>query len=90
MPNSYSLVKVSSESPLFDVVIGAKSIGQVGLAGGEWRFRLDASSSWSSVGFGSEFEASELLLVERNMLEVPPSGVIASRITVSEKQSDQI
>ena len=82
MANEYSLVPIDGNESLLDVVMGEKSIGQVGVVDGAWRYRLGSALPWSVDTFGSEFEASELVLVGNNLLEVGPKGVVVSNITV--------
>jgi len=82
MANDYSLVSVEGHELLLDVVVGERSIGQVGVVNGAWHYRLEPVLPWSVDTFGSEFEASELVLVERGLLKVGPGGVAVSNITV--------
>jgi len=82
MANEYSLVPSAGDTAILDVVVADTAIGQVGVTNGQWRFRLGTSSAWSEATFGSEFEASELLLVEHGLLEITPGGVVVSKIKV--------
>lgn len=70
MLNEYSLDPSAGDATILDVVVADATVGQVGVTNGQWRFRLDTTSAWSEARFGSEFEASELLLVECGLLEI--------------------
>jgi hypothetical protein len=82
MANAYELVAASSDETVFDVVLEATRIGQVGLVDGSWHLRLEPMSPWSKDAYGSEFEASEIVLVERGLLKLGPGGVAMSSVTV--------
>ena len=80
MVNDYALVPTSGDASVLDVIVSEKTVGQVGVTNGAWRFRLDSTAPWSTDTFGSEFEASEFVLVERGLLRVGPGGVVVSSV----------
>jgi len=82
MANAYELVPASSDETVLDVVVEASCIGQVGLIDGGWHIRLDRTALWSKEGYGSEFEASEIVLVQRNLLKLGPGGGAVSSAIV--------
>jgi len=80
MTNSYSMSPENEDSTSYLIEIDDKVIGQVALIEGAWRYRLDKLSTWSAMEFGSEFEASEFVLVDRDLLQVNDKGMLISHI----------
>ena len=80
MTNSYSMSPENEGSTSYLIEIGGETIGQVALVDGSWRYRLDKQSDWSAMEFGSEFEASEFVLVDRDLLQVNEKGMVISHI----------
>lgn len=82
MSNKYSLISDDKIPDLYRVEIGGKTLGQVAFVDDGWRYRIDSEAVWSSISFGSEFEAAEFVFVDRGILEINSNGLVVSKIKI--------
>ena len=82
MTNSYSMSPENEESTSYLIEMSGRVIGQVALVEGVWRYRLDSQSDWAPGEFGSEYEASEFVLIDSDSLQVNENGVVVSHIKI--------
>ena len=80
MPNEFSLLADDERKDFYFIEADEKIIGEVSVVDGGWRYRIDNTQAWSSSVFGSEYEASEFVFVDRDMLQVNSNGVVVSHI----------